>query len=92
MTSTTSLKLDETLKARVRRLAEAQRRSSHWMMREAIQQYVEREEKRQSFVAEAIDSWRAYQETGRHHTGAETDEWLARWGTGDETALGPCRS
>ena len=89
-TSTTSLKLDDALKARLRRLADAQRRSAHWVMQEAISQYVEREEKRQSFLAEAMASWRGYRETGRHLTGAEADEWLERWGTEAETAVGPC--
>ncbi|MGD0600109.1 MAG: ribbon-helix-helix domain-containing protein, partial [Terriglobales bacterium] len=42
--STTSLKLDGETKERVQRLASARRRSPHWVMREAIEQYVEREE------------------------------------------------
>jgi plasmid stabilization system protein ParE len=40
-------------------------------MREAIKQYVEREEARESFTAEALASWAAYQETGQHLTGQE---------------------
>ena len=42
--STTSLKLDVELKTRVQRLAESRRRTSHWIMREAIDEYVTREE------------------------------------------------
>ena len=45
--SATSLKLDIKTKERVQRLADARRRSPHWVMREAIEQYVEREEKRE---------------------------------------------
>ncbi len=41
---TTSLKLDGKLKSRLQKLAEARRRSAHWLMRDAIEQYVEREE------------------------------------------------
>lgn len=44
---TTSLKLDAEIKARLQRLAQARRRSSHWLMRGAIQQYAEREERRE---------------------------------------------
>ncbi|MCC4257123.1 ribbon-helix-helix protein, CopG family [Sphingobium sp. UBA5915] len=40
--------LDDALKGRARQLAEVRRRSSHWIMREAIAQYVEREEKREA--------------------------------------------
>jgi len=43
-TTTTSIKLDDTLKARLQQLALAQRRSVHWLMREAIADYVARQE------------------------------------------------
>ena len=49
----TSLKIDDTLKNRVHHLAGQRRRSPHWIMLEAIQQYVEREEARESFKQEA---------------------------------------
>ena len=45
-TSTTSLKLDVEIKERVHRLASARRRSPHWIMREAIAEYVRSEERR----------------------------------------------
>ena len=89
-TSTTSLKLDDSLRDRLRRLAETQRRSAHWVMREAIVQYVEREEKRQAFKAEAMAARQAYRETGRHLTGGEVDAWLDTWGTEAEAAIGAC--
>lgn len=56
MASPTSLKLDDELKGRVQQLAEARRRSSHWIMREAIAQYVEREEKRETLRQETLDA------------------------------------
>ena len=55
MTSATSIKLDDELKGRVRHLAEARRRTAHWIMREAIAQYVEREERREAFKQDALD-------------------------------------
>ena len=42
----TSIKLDTDLKSRVAALAEARQRKPHWIMIEAIREYVEREEKR----------------------------------------------
>ena len=39
----TSVKLDAGLKSRLDRLASARQRSPHWLMREAIQRYVEGE-------------------------------------------------
>jgi len=40
----TSVKLDDELKSRIQHLANARHRSPHWIMREAIRNYVEREE------------------------------------------------
>ena len=86
----TSLKIDDMLKSRVQHLASQRRRSPHWIMLEAIQQYVEREEAQERFKQEALASWAAYQETGRHLTGQEVRTWLNTWGTEDEKAAPEC--
>lgn len=79
----TSLKIDDELKGRVQHLAGLRDRSADWIMREAIKQYVEREEARESFKQEALASWAAYRETGRHITSDEMFDWMAKWGTGE---------
>jgi len=86
----TSVKLDKSLKTRIQHLADVRHRSAHWIMREAIQSYVEREESRESFKQEALTSWTVYQETGQHLSGKEVQNWLDTWGTGDETELPQC--
>ena len=86
----TSIKIDDELKERVQRLAGLRRRSANWIMREAIAQYVAREEARESFIREALASWTAYRETGRHLTGEEVLTWLNTWGSARETALPEC--
>jgi predicted transcriptional regulator len=86
----TSIKLDDTLKGRVQQLADLRQRSAHWIMREAITQYVEREEARESFKREALESWEAYREDGLHLTGEEVRFWLRKWGTEDEAELPEC--
>jgi len=86
----TSLKIGDKLKLRVQKLARLRQRSAHWIMQEAIQQYVEREEARESFKKEALASWTAYQETGRHLTGPEVRAWLNTWGTQAEAELPEC--
>jgi predicted transcriptional regulator len=75
-----SVKIDEALKRRIDTLARQRDRSAHWIMREAIRQYVDREEARDSFHQEALTSWKAYRENGRHLTGEEVAQWLGRWG------------
>ena len=89
--STTSLKLDVEVKQRVQRLAIARRRSPHWLMREAIEEYVEREEKREGFRKDALAAWAHYQATGLHVTAEDADTWLAKLEAGKDAAPPKCR-
>ena len=86
----TSLKLDEAMKARVRQLAEARDRSAHWVMREAIREYVEREERREDFRQAGLQAWAEYQRNGLHLTGEEADAWLAKLEAGEDAEIPPC--
>jgi predicted transcriptional regulator len=88
--STTSVKLDAKTKERVQRLAAVHRRSPHWVMREAIEQYVEREEKREQFRRVALAAWEHYQTTGLHATADEADAWLAKLEAGKDTVPPKC--
>lgn len=90
--STTSLKLDVEIKERVRRLASARRRSAHWLMREAIEEYVEREEKREQFRRDALAAWVDYENTGLHVTAEEADAWLAKLEAGKAAVPPKCRA
>ena len=90
MTSPTSLNLDDELKDRVQQLAEARGRSSHWIMREAIAQFVEREEKREALRQETLEAWNEFEATGLHVTGAEVEKWLSTWGIDDELSAPEC--
>jgi predicted transcriptional regulator len=90
--STTSLKLDVEIKQRVQRLASARRRSPHWLMREAIEEYVEREEKREQFRQDALAAWDHYQATGLHATAEEADAWLAKLEVGKDARPPKCRA
>lgn len=90
MASATSIKLDDDMKERVLHLAEARKRTSHWIMREAIAQYVEREEKREALRRDTLKAWEEFQETGLHATAEEVDEWLASWGTENELSAPEC--
>jgi predicted transcriptional regulator len=81
---TTSLTLDAETETRLLRLAETRRRSAHWLMREAIEQYVEREERREQLRHDALAAWTEYQATGRHVTADEADAWIARLEAGED--------
>jgi predicted transcriptional regulator len=76
-----SVKLDAGDRARLGALAAARKRSSHYLMREAVREYLTREEARQSFRDEAEQAWRDYKRTGLHVTQAEVDSWIDSLGT-----------
>ncbi|MCU7879797.1 MAG: CopG family ribbon-helix-helix protein [Candidatus Thiodiazotropha sp. (ex Lucinoma aequizonata)] len=86
----TSVKLDGDLKNRIQHLAELRHRSSHWIMREAIRDYVEREEKRESIKQDALLAWEAHQENGLHLTLEEADAWLEKLEAGEDAELPKC--
>ncbi len=88
--ATTSLKLDSELKERIQRLASSRRRSAHWIMREAVEQYVSREEKREEFRAAALSAWSDYQANGLHATSEEGDAWLAKLEAGEQAEAPEC--
>ena len=91
MALATSIKLDDVMKARVQHLAEARKRTSHWIMREAITQDVEREEKREALRQDTLKAWEEFQETGLHATAEQVDQWLASWGTENELSAPECQ-
>nr|WP_290700863.1 CopG family ribbon-helix-helix protein [Halomonas sp. UBA3074] len=88
----TSVKLDDELKSRIQHLAETRHRSSHWIMREAIRDYVEREEKRESFKQDTLGAWEAYQQNGLHLTFEEADSWLEKLEAGEDVELPVCHT
>lgn len=85
-----AIKIDEDMKARVKRLADARQRTSHWVMREAVTQYVEREEKRESFRQDTLKAWEDYRATGLHLTADEADAWLAQLEQGKDVEPPQC--
>ena len=91
-TVSTSLKLDADMKERVQKLATARKRTPHWLMKEAVEQYVDREEKREQFARDAEASWQHYKETGLHLTGDEVIAWLEELEKGNDVEPPACHT
>lgn len=87
-----AVKLDQDTRDRLKRLADAKDRSTHWMLREAVAQFVEREEKRESFRQAGLQAWAEFQATRKHITHDEADAWLAKLEAGEEAAAPECHS
>ncbi|MEK6789704.1 MAG: ribbon-helix-helix domain-containing protein [Pseudomonadota bacterium] len=89
---TTSVKLDELTRAGLESLSVARNRSTHWLMREAIQEYVCREEKREALRQEALKVLSDYETTGLHVTAAEADAWMAQLEAGNDVEPPICHA
>jgi predicted transcriptional regulator len=85
-----AVKLDQDTRDRLKRLADARARSTHWMLREAVAQFVEREEKRETFRQAGLQAWQEYQATAKHVTHDEADVWLAKLEASEEAAAPEC--
>jgi predicted transcriptional regulator len=85
-----SVKLQPDTCERMKALAEIRQRTIHWLMCEAINQYIDREEKREAFRQDTIKAWDEYQETGLHVTSEEVETWLSSWGTKNELPAPIC--
>lgn len=86
----TTIKIDQSIKDRVKRLADARHRTPHRVMLDAIREYVEREEKREAFRQDGIRAWNEYQATGLHVTHENADAWLAKLGEGQDVEPPAC--
>ncbi len=87
-----AIKIDENIKARLKRLADARQRTSHWLMREAITQYVNREEKREAFRRDSLKAWEDFRENGLHVTADEADAWMAQLEQGNDAEPPECHA
>ena len=85
--ATMGVKLDEQTRDRLKTLGEARRRSPHWLMKEAIREYLEREEEAERRNLEADEAWADYRRTGQVVSNEAMTAWLDTWGTDREA---PC--
>jgi predicted transcriptional regulator len=80
-----AIKLPENDRGRLSRLAEAKKRSPHWLAKEAISQYLDREEAVEHFKQETITRWEEYRQTGKTVSNDVVMTWLDSWGTNEES-------
>jgi predicted transcriptional regulator len=76
---------------RLKRLGELKKRSAHWLAKEAITQYLDREEAAENLRRETIATWEEYQRTGEYLSHDNVAAWLETWGTDHETKCPPCQ-
>jgi predicted transcriptional regulator len=82
MATTQGIKLDDLTRQRLQALAALRNRSPHWLMRTAIQTYLDREEAYEREKREDMERWERYQLTGYAISQDKAREWLANLARG----------
>lgn len=84
MTTTVGVKLDDETRARLKHLGEVRHRSAHWIMREAIREYLDKEEEAEKRNREADEAWADYKQSGLGVSNDAMSAWLDSWGSDKE--------
>ncbi len=82
--TTMGVKLDEETCARLKSLGAIKRRSAHWLMKEAILEYLDKQEAIEARNRDADEAWREYQSTGQFVSNDAMTAWFDAWGTDSE--------
>ncbi len=84
MATTIGVKLDEQTKERLKQLGVVRSRSPHWLMRFAIQQYLDREESYEREKREDMERWQHFQLTGHAVSHDTAAAWLTKLAEGED--------
>ena len=87
MSTTQGIKLDDSVRTRLKALGQKRDRSPHWLMKAAIEDYLEREERYEQEKAEDLERWERYQHTGIVVDGPSANAWLQDLADGNKS---PC--
>jgi len=84
MSSTLGIKVDEAVRERLKALAEARRRTPHWLVKEALAQYLDREEAVERERVEDEARWERYVLTGEAVSHERARAWLSSLANGED--------
>lgn len=76
MATSHGIKLDDKISARLKALGAKRDRSPHWLMRKAIEQYLDQEEKYEAEKAEDMAEYEDYLLTGKAIDNQAMLSWL----------------
>ena len=87
-----SVEIDPDVNERLEKLAASRHRQPDRLLKEAVEQYVDREEKRESFRQDTLRAWEEYRSTGMHLTGEEVEAWLQQLEDGSDVEPPACHA
>jgi predicted transcriptional regulator len=96
--------LDPDLQEKLEARASRETRSPEMLLRDAVEQYLQREEDdalnrafdsypvitREQYLREGEEAYQHYKQTGLHLTHEEVDAWLEKLERGEDASLPPC--
>ncbi len=85
-----AIKLPQQDRERLLHLGVARKRSAHWLAKEAITQFLDREELAEQFKQESVARWEEYCRTGTSVPHDDVMQWLESWGTENELEAPKC--
>ncbi len=80
----TAVKLDAELKERLEHLSQIKDRSTHWLMKQAIERYVAAEEQAEALKQETLRRWTEEAELNNLVDHSEVMALLDTWGENDK--------
>ncbi|GFO75221.1 antitoxin [Bathymodiolus platifrons methanotrophic gill symbiont] len=83
--TTMGVKLDDTIRNRLKQLGESRDRTPHWLMKKAITDFLDQEEALDKRNQEADVALREYQATGQYVSHENMEDWLNTWGSDKES-------
>lgn len=90
VTANLSVKLPIHYRDRLQAIAKSENRSTHFLMKEAIRDYLEKKETEQRFIEVAKASRVHYQATGQHITAEEFGAWVDGLDVSGRSPVPPC--
>lgn len=75
-TTSVAVKLDDTIRERLQKLGESKDRSPHWIMKNAILEYLVKEERYEKELREDQTRWENYALTGEAIPHSDMEKWL----------------
>ena len=84
MATNKAVKLDESTYDRLKALGESRRRAPHWLMKEAINQFLDREEEAENRKKDTLERIARFEQTGESIPFETVDAWLSTWGSENE--------
>lgn len=87
-----SIKIDAADRDRLKAIATAKNRTTHFLMKEAIQKYIAAEEAEQQVIDAAAKSMAHFKRTGLHTTLDEMKTWAKAVKSDRNAPLPPCHT